>query len=246
MRKGKFIYALIYLTVLFSLTGCGGSLGVAARDDGKADVSLFMDTGKAASNMIASIMASLYPSASSGKGAVFTPDRAAALEKSLSGGELEAVKAEALSPSVLSLAATIKDAASRNSDSQPGVLLSSMVRQSGDKMTLTLSPEVLRGLYGSMDEQTRGYVDLFMAPVFTGEEMEGAEYAALIGSIYGKDMADELSTAMLELTLAAPKGRKVKSCSASDARLSGRRASIQLPVLDLLVLTQERTYSITW
>ncbi len=246
MHKGKFIYATIYLMVLFSLTGCGGKLGVTARDDGKADVALFMDTGKAASAMIGSIMAALYPSGSSGaQGAVFTPERAAALQKSLSGGDLEAVKAEALSPSVLSLDATLKAAAARRSGGKAGVLLSSLVRVEGRGMTLTLSPEVLRGLYDSMDEQTRGYVDLFMAPAFTGERMDAAEYAALVASVYGKDLADELSSAVMELSLAVPKGKKALSAS-SGAKVAGRRASFQLPLLDLLVLTEERSYSVSW
>ena len=99
MHKGKVIYATIYLSVLFALTGCGGSLGVSARDDGKADLALFMDSGKAASAMISSIMAGLYPSGGAQEG-VFTPERAAALEKGLSGGGLESVRARALSSSV--------------------------------------------------------------------------------------------------------------------------------------------------
>ncbi|MBQ6567878.1 MAG: hypothetical protein IJL80_12575, partial [Treponema sp.] len=81
MHKGKFIYATIYLTVLFALTGCGGRLGITARSDGKADLSVVMDTGKAASAMISSIMASLYPSvgpdgpsAASDSAGVFTPE----------------------------------------------------------------------------------------------------------------------------------------------------------------------------
>lgn len=234
MHKGKVIYATIYLSVLFALTGCGGSLGVSARDDGKADLALFMDTGKAASAMISSIMAGLYPSGGAQEG-VFTPERAAALEKGLSGGGLESVRARALSSSVLSLDATASPE-----------LFSSMVSMGERSMKLTLSPETMRGLYKSMDAQTRGYADLFMAPVFTGETMGGEEYAALIASVYGAGIAGELSDAVMEISLSAPKGKKASSCSDPGAKLSGRRATVTVPLLDLLTLDRDLSWEVGW
>lgn len=235
MHKGKVIYATIYLSVLFALTGCGGSLGVSARDDGKADLALFMDTGTSASAMISSIMASLYPSGGAAQGAVFTEGRAAELEKGLSKGGLEAVRAKALSPSVLSLDAT----------AGPD-LFSSMVSMGNRSMTLTLSPETMRSLYDSMDAQTRSYADLFMAPVFTGDSMSGEEYASLIAAVYGAGIAGEMSEAVMEIGLSAPKGKKAASCSVPGAKLSGRRAAFSIPLLDLLTLDRELSWEVTW
>ncbi len=246
MHKGKYIYATIYLILLFSLTGCGSRLSFTARDDGKADMSVLMDTGKAASRMIASIMASLYPSSSDDSGGVFTKERAAALERSLSGGDTEKLTVEALSSSVLSLVGTIKDAASQSGVSRTGIHFSNFVDVKKKSMTLTLSPDTMRTLYDSMDDQTRGYVDLFMAPAFTGETMTGEEYVALIGSVYGKDMADEIASAQMDLTLTAPKGCTISSCSLEDAKLSGRRARFSIPLLDLLVMNEEQSYRINW
>lgn len=250
MHKGKFIYATIYLTVLFALTGCGGRLGITARSDGKADLSVVMDTGKAASAMISSIMASLYPSgptaADSGSAGVFTPERAQALEKSLAGGDAETLSAKALSSSVLSLDATVRDAASQTSASRTGVRFASVVSVEKHSLTLNLSPATMRALYASMDLQTRSYVDLFMAPVFTGEPMSGGEYTALIASVYGKDLAQEIADARMEITLSAPRGEKAASCSNADAKLSGRSARFSIPLLDLLVLEEPQAYRITW
>lgn len=250
MHKGKFIYATIYLTVLFALTGCGGRLGITARSDGKADLSVVMDTGKAASAMISSIMASLYPSGStsvaSDSAGVFTPERAQALEKSLAGGDAETLSAKALSSSVLSLDATVRDAASQTSASRTGVRFASVVSVEKHSLTLNLSPATMRALYASMDLQTRSYVDLFMAPVFTGEPMSGEEYTALIASVYGKDLAQEIADARMEITLSAPRGEKAASCSNADAKLSGRSARFSIPLLDLLVLEEPQAYRITW
>ncbi len=246
MHQGKFIYATIYLTLLFALTGCGGQLGITAREDGKADVSVFMDTGKAASQMIASIMASLYPSSADASGGVFSPERAKALERSLSGGDAESLSAEALSASVLSVEATVKEAAAQSAVSRTGVRFSNVVSVGKRSLTLTLSPSTMRSLYDSMDEQTRGYVDLFMAPSFTGEKMSGEEYTALIASVYGKELAEEISTAQMKVSLVAPKGGQVKSCSLADAKLTSRRAQFSIPLLDLLVMEKERSYRISW
>lgn len=254
MHKGKFIYATIYLTVLFALTGCGGRLGITARSDGKADLSVVMDTGKAASAMISSIMASLYPSGpasgptdvASDSAGVFTPERAQALEKSLAGGDAETLSAKALSSSVLSLDATVRDAASQTSASRTGVRFASVVSVEKHSLTLNLSPATMRALYASMDLQTRSYVDLFMAPVFTGEPMSGGEYTALIASVYGKDLAQEIADARMEITLTAPRGETAASCSNADAKLSGRSARFDVPLLDLLVLEEPQAYRITW
>ncbi|MBQ3688106.1 MAG: hypothetical protein II932_09750 [Treponema sp.] len=254
MHKGKFIYATIYLTVLFALTGCGGRLGITARSDGKADLSVVMDTGKAASAMISSIMASLDPSGptagptavASDSAGVFTPERAQALEKSLAGGDAETLSAKALSSSVLSLDATVRDAASQTSASRTGVRFASVVSVEKHSLTLNLSPATMRALYASMDLQTRSYVDLFMAPVFTGEPMSGGEYTALIASVYGKDLAQEIADARMEITLSAPRGEKAASCSNAGAKLSGRSARFSIPLLDLLVLEEPQSYRITW
>ena len=47
-----------------------------------------------------------------------------------------------------------------------------------------------------------------MAPVFTGEEMTDTEYILLIGSVYGKSVADELKNGSFKLTLKNPDGTK--------------------------------------
>jgi hypothetical protein len=104
----------------------------------------------------------------------------------------------------------------------------------------------MAALYGAMDAGTRSYVDLFMAPAFTGEQMSGEEYAALVGSVYGSPMADEISSAVIDITLAAPKGRKIASCSSDEATISGRRATFSVPLLTLLTLDEELSYGIGW
>lgn len=248
MRKGKFIYATIYLTLLFALSGCGGRLSVGARDDGRADFSLFMDTGKAASRAIASIMASLYPSGSGGQGAVFNQERADALAKGLSGKDVQDVSAEALSPSVLSLKATVLEEALRaaGNGKDAGGALSSLVRSDGNSMSISITPESMLGIYDSLDGDARGYMDLFMAPVFTGDQMSGEEYAVLVASVYGKDIADEISGAVIDLSLSAPKGKKIASCSSPEATLSGRKATLSVPLLKLLTLDEELTFGISW
>ena len=251
IKRGKFIYSLIYLLVLIAFTGCGSKLALKAQGDGSATVALRMDTGKAASATIAAVMDSLYGGSSAGSraGEIFTAQNAAALEKSLEESDLVRPKVRALSGTELSLDGTVPDAKSQKRVSSTGVKMANLIRVSKDSLCLVLSPETLRQLYGSMDEKTRNYVDLFMAPAFTGEQMNKEEYLSLVASVYGSELAGELSDALLSVTLEAPSGKKISGRTlpgAQNVRVSGGTATFSLPVAELLILQKEQVHSIRW
>ncbi len=106
------------------------------------------------------------------------------------------------------------------------------LKKDGKKNTVTvkLSPETLASLIENMPDEMQSYSDLLMAPVFTGETMAKTEYTQLIASVYGADAASELEKSAIRLTLSA--GRTSKTFT--------------LPLVDLLTLTQEKIFSITW
>lgn len=57
---------------------------------------------------------------------------------------------------------------------------------------------------GLMPASTRDYLDLLMAPVFTGDAMTAAEYRDLVGAAYGKTISAEIDAARFTLTVKAP------------------------------------------
>lgn len=85
---------------------------------------------------------------------------------------------------------------------------SGLVKIVNQKIIVSISPKALQDYYNKSDEQTQMFMDLLMAPVFTGEEMTDTEYILLIGSVYGKSVADELKNSSFKLTLKNPDGTK--------------------------------------
>jgi hypothetical protein len=81
-----------------------------------------------------------------------------------------------------------------------------------------------------------------MAPVATGESLTKGEYLALVGSIYGKGVADEITAAKIHAFIDFPG----PISSVRGGAYTGRRAVFEVPLLDLLVLESPLNYEIRW
>lgn len=106
-------------------------------------------------------------------------------------------------------------------------------------MRITLSPESMKSMYASLPEATQMYIDLFMAPAFTGDTMTKNEYVELIALVYGEPLANEIKDANLTLVLKAPNSTSNKN-SASNVR------TFYIPLVELLVISTETAYDISW
>ncbi|MBO5125040.1 MAG: hypothetical protein J6C11_07920 [Spirochaetaceae bacterium] len=104
------------------------------------------------------------------------------------------------------------------------------------KLVLTISPDVLRQVMGIVPAETAEYMDLLSAPILTGESMTAAEYADLIGVIYGDSVAKELRQATVRILVTAP--AEVQSATVSvpagRVRTQGRYVEFSLPLPELL------------
>ena len=113
---------------------------------------------------------------------------------------------------------------------------------SGGKCTINLSlasgPEILTLISPEISD----YLSALMAPLATGEAMTKAEYAALVGSVYGRGIADEISKAFIRASLEFP--GQVQS--AQGGTFSGRRAEFAIPLLDILTLETPLSYEVVW
>jgi len=106
----------------------------------------------------------------------------------------------------------------------------SIDRYSGPRILNLISPEVGE------------YLSALMAPVATGEALTKAEYLDLVGSLYGKNIADEISRALIRAYIDFPGNVQ----SARGGTFSGRRAEFAVPLLDLLVLEKTLSYEVVW
>jgi hypothetical protein len=115
------------------------------------------------------------------------------------------------------------------------------------RLTVTLSPETVSSIVAVMPAGTRDYLDLLMAPVFTGEKLGAPEYEEVLAAAYGKTLAAELGKSEFSLTVRCPAA--VKSASITPpgkAVKTGSTAAFRIPLADLLALTGTLSLTAEW
>ncbi len=110
--------------------------------------------------------------------------------------------------------------------------LKNFIEQTENSLSLNLSGSSLQEIYFSFDEDDTMILDLLMAPCFTGEEISAEDYADVIETLYGRELANDLRTAKIDWILVAPKGVKSRT--------------FQTTVLDFLTLIGEKKFDIQW
>lgn len=109
--------------------------------------------------------------------------------------------------------------------------LSDFVSATDSSLEFRLEPEAIRRAADALPEDTRYFLDLLMAPVLTGEEMGGTDYVDTVAAVYGASLADELERAAVTLTLASP---------------GGDEAAYSIPLVELLTLSDAKTYTLSY
>jgi len=111
-----------------------------------------------------------------------------------------------------------------------GHCLISLNRDTGPEILALLSPEVA------------DYLAALMAPIATGESMDKAEYIFLVGTVYSRAIAEEISNSRIRASITFPGNIS----SVKGGTFSGRRVDFDIPLLDLLVLETPLSYEVNW
>ncbi|MCL2600400.1 MAG: hypothetical protein FWD88_04380 [Treponema sp.] len=106
----------------------------------------------------------------------------------------------------------------------------SLDRASGGAILTMISPDI------------SNYLAALMAPVATGESMTRAEYLALVRTVYGAGIADEISAARIRAFIDFPGPVQ----SVRGGTFSGRRAEFSIPLVDILVMETPLSYEVVW
>jgi len=113
---------------------------------------------------------------------------------------------------------------------------------SGGRCTANLSlnsgPEIL----SLISPEISDYLAALMAPLATGEVLTRAEYLTLVGSVYGKGIADEIAQAFIRAYIDFPGPVQ----SVKGGTFSGKRAEFAIPLLDILTLETPLSYEVVW
>jgi hypothetical protein len=105
-------------------------------------------------------------------------------------------------------------------------------------LSLATGPQIL----GLIAPDVALYLSALMAPIATGEAMSKADYLFLVGSVYGRAIADEISKAVINASIVFP-GQV--QC-ARGGIFSGRTAEFAIPLIDFLVLEIPINYEVVW
>ena len=122
-------------------------------------------------------------------------------------------------------------------------LLKAMINydRTKQKVFLRISPENIHAFLEMIPQDSRDFIDMLMAPLFTGEKIKPAEYEDLIGAAYGKKIAAELRKAEFILTVDVPYTIQTAQVSPVGTiilqKKTTNRASLHLPLLELLCTT---------
>lgn len=244
--------------ILFAvcMSSCAATVTIQAKKDCSSDISVEADIGNAVYDTIKSVTAGISESGT-GSGDAQSPltqnkpiFSATEIKKALSQGDIANVSVTTPSKTSLSVNGTLAAPADQNATLDgKGVKIANIVTCKTTSLTVILSPETIREIIASLPESTKSYLDLLMAPVFTGETMSASEYEDLVAAVYGDDLKKELASSSVKITLVTPTGVTLKKSSIGDGKnvkTSADRAVFTIPLTEFLTLQSAQTFSITW
>jgi len=122
-----------------------------------------------------------------------------------------------------------------------------VLQKDAKKISVTLSRETLAKAVELMPNDTRDYLDLFMAPAFTGETITVPEYEEIIAATYGKTLANELRNSAFVLSVQCPNPViSAKISQVGAASRSGNTVTFRIPLANLLVLEAPIVAEAAW
>ncbi|MDR2543887.1 MAG: hypothetical protein LBC80_10635 [Treponema sp.] len=114
--------------------------------------------------------------------------------------------------------------------------------QSGGRCEITINldngPEIIELL----SLEIYDYLNALMAPVVTGEELRKNEYLELVASFYNRAISNEITSSRIIATIDFP----APVTGIKGGTFSGRRATFDIPLLDLLVLEEPVVLEVRW
>lgn len=208
--------------ILFSVlifAGCTPTLEIIASEDGSYRVSYSVSLGKELTNTISSAQGT--------SSFVFDVKE---IETQFSQSGITNISVR--SPDARSLAISMLLSKNINNIFYDAGIISQTRTSNKTTMIVSFSPESICTVYEGMPPTTRAYMDLFMAPVFVGDTMSKSEYVELVAMVYGQTLADEILNANLTLILTSPDKKT--------------RKQFIIPIVELLLLTENKSYSLSW
>jgi len=232
--------AVVTVTLLLGFPSCASQINGSLTGDGQADLGINAELKPVISALIKNLMAA------SGTAKPDTP--------LLDGPSIAASMSRA--PGIAAVSFTNKTASSiqgpvkisqiknfLSSGSAGGFINYEQKNSAGEghctiNLNLASGPQVL----SLLSPEFTAYLNALMAPIATGDKTTKAEYLALVASVYGKGIADEISSSSIRASVNFPGAiQRIKGGTFSE-----KRADFNIPLLDILVLETPLNYEVVW
>jgi hypothetical protein len=221
------------MSVLLSLSACSVAMVATLRSDQQVDVtfsgtikpkvaSLLHDFGSSNQNKSGPLISAAEITASLQK----VPELAQVVTKDIAQQGLEG-RFKVVNPETLS---------------QRFPFVNQKLETEESSFSLTLNRETAPQLLSLFTAEVRDYLDALMAPIATGENLTKSDYLALVSSVYGKTIAEEIASSKITLEVHVP--GTIRSVSGGTG--SGAKAFFTIPLVDLLVIEKPLVYRIVW
>jgi hypothetical protein len=254
--RGIFFQSICVCALVFFVlvcASCSPELTVSAQSDGSTRVSFSSGFSKESAELLRSLIgttgsmggnssagtnekSSLQSnSSSSNNGTLFTTGD---ISKTLASAGLVSVSASVPDSEHFSFSGICP------AQSSAAFAKTDFFAQTAHSLIVTLGPKEIQNMYNACNEETRGYLDLLMAPVITGEKMSVDEYSELLASVYGPLFAKELVSGTAVIMICAPQNVAQTAAKNNDSSVKKITKKIQLG--ELLTLSSEKTWSVSW
>jgi len=240
MMIKKIFPAVVTVTLLSFFASCASQINGSLAGEGQADLGVNADLKPGMSALIGRF-AALAGTAKPGAPLLDGPSLAASMARAPG---IASVSFTNKTPS--SIEGPVK--ISRISDflsggNTGGIIIYEQKNSAGEgicavNFNLASGPQML----GLISPEISMYLSALMAPIATGDKTTKSEYLALVASVYGKTIADEISSSSIRASVTFPGAiQRVKG-----GTYSGRRADFDIPLLDILVLETPLSYEVVW
>ncbi len=231
MKKPVLAFASIALAILFS--ACSPALVISPLPGQTAEARFSLRTGQTAE----SVIKRLLPAASQSNQSIFDPEALAAhLEK-------QGVRVRSVNPARTADLDMILDI-----PRSAAILNRALVHTAETgTITVTLSRAIIGDAIALLPPESADYLELLMAPVFTGEQLTAQDYRDTVGAMYGKNLARELDESFFYLVIESPGPISAARITEPGTVTSeNRRARFAVPLVALLVMEKDVTATVTY
>ncbi len=232
--KNSFI--LLFAGIVF--LSCTTNATVSINESSAADFSYKTTASKNVESLIRSF---------AGAGQSVSVFDKSVIEKSFEMSEIDLVSVSSVGTADIMLSGKIKDI---NEIVPTGDQLIAFENTSaGGKMDLHINNETLDALLSLMGSENLVYLELLMAPVFTGEKMSEEEYLSFMSSIYGPAILEDLTDSIISFDMEVPKSIKNAQLypeTIGEIKYSENTARVDISLLSFLVNTSEINLNLEW